>query len=562
MITKEKIFYKRQNLIVVISLLLFIFIAAKLFYLQVLQHATTNKYVDDIVNKEITEKTRRASILDRNNEILAMSVKKYTLYLDAKMIKDLNLIETKLKKYAIEISSQQHVQIQEKKSYIPIVHNLDTYIALQIQSEKLPGTGLESKYTRLYPEGKLACHILGIVNTDGTGLEGIEKFCNEHLVGKEVKHKQYKIGRRKIFADKLSLENDYNGNDVCLTIDKKLQFIAERALEEGLKSTKSKRAAAIIQNPHTGEILAMAALPNYDPNEKIPDISILRNGAITYVEEPGSTFKIVVLAGALEENIFKPTDKIDCENGKFKFGKQIISDHEGQKVISVSQVIEYSSNIGTAKIALQLGAQPFYKYIKMFGFDSLSGIDLNGEEKGLLQPPPKWSTRSLHTISFGQEIASTPLQTINSFSVIANGGLLLKPKIIKSIKDKDYNSQDVIRRVISEQTALKIRKILKGVVDNGTGKAAKIKDYTVGGKTGTAQKRDPLTNKYSEKHYVASFCGMVPALNPKIVILVFFDEPKGDYYASSVAAPVFAKIAREAAAYLKIEKDDVFEKNK
>jgi cell division protein FtsI (penicillin-binding protein 3) len=274
---------------------------------------------------------------------------------------------------------------------------------------------------------------------------------------------------------------------------------------------------------------------------------LLRNNAINYVVEPGSTFKVVVLAGILQENLFKVTDKINCENGKLEVAGQIIKDHEKQGVISVSQVIEYSSNIGTAKLALALGAERFYKYIKMFGFNSMTGIDLNGEEKGLLKPTAQWSKRSLHTISFGQEIATTPLQTVNAFSAIANGGVLLKPKIIKSIGDVNYQSKEVIRRVVSDATSYKMRQILKNVVDKGTGKSAKIKGYTVGGKTGTAQKIDPQTGKYSTKHYVASFCGMVPAMDPEIVILVMFDEPKGEYYAASVAAPVFAKIASKTA---------------
>ncbi|MDD5101511.1 MAG: penicillin-binding protein 2 [Endomicrobiaceae bacterium] len=554
--TKKRSVYLRQNFVVGFLFLLFLLIVIKLFYLQFIKHSDTDKYVDNIVNKELTEKPKRASILDRNGNILAMSVKKYTLFLDAKMIKNLSEIEQVLKSFNIEISQKQYKSIEEKKSYIPIAYNIDEYITLQIKSKKLAGLGLESKYIRQYPEGRMAAQTIGIVGSHGNGLEGIEKFCNKHLIGEEIKYKQYQIGSKKIFADKIIEDKKFEGSDVYLTIDRRLQFIAEQALEEGFISSKSKKAVAIIQNPYTGEILAMASLPNYNPEEKISDISLLRNGAISSVAEPGSTFKVVVLAGILEEKIFKSTDKINCENGKLEVAGQIIKDHEKQKIITVSQVIEYSSNIGTAKLALALGADNFYKYIKMFGFNSMTGIDLNGEEKGLLKPTSQWSKRSLHTISFGQEIATTPLQTINAFSAIANGGVLLKPKIIKSIGDKDYQSKEVIRRVISEDTAYKVRGILKNVVENGTGKIAKIKGYTVGGKTGTAQKIDRKTGKYSTKHYVASFCGMVPAINPKIVILVIFDEPQGEYYAASVAAPVFAKIAEQAMLYLNIEKDD------
>lgn len=553
---KTRNIYLRQNIVVGFLFLLFLLIVLKLFYLQFIKHSDTDKYVDNIVNKELTEKPKRGSILDRNGNNLAMSVKKYTVFLDAKMIKNLPKIEEILKSFSIEIPQKQYQAIEEKKSYIPVAFNIDEYIALQIKSKKIPGLGLESRYIRQYPEGSLASQTIGIVGAHGDGLEGVEKFCNKHLTGEEIKYKQYQVGSKKIFADKLVEENKYEGSDVCLTLDRKLQFIAEQALQEGMASTKSNKAVAIIQNPHTGEILAMASLPNYNPEDKISDISLLRNNAISYVVEPGSTFKVVVLAGILQENLFKVTDKINCENGKLEVAGQIIKDHEKQGVISVSQVIEYSSNIGTAKLALALGAERFYKYIKMFGFNSMTGIDLNGEEKGLLKPTAQWSKRSLHTISFGQEIATTPLQTVNAFSAIANGGVLLKPKIIKSIGDVNYQSKEVIRRVVSDATSYKMRQILKNVVDKGTGKSAKIKGYTVGGKTGTAQKIDPQTGKYSTKHYVASFCGMVPAMDPEIVILVMFDEPKGEYYAASVAAPVFAKIASKTAEYLNIEKDD------
>ncbi|MFA7074861.1 MAG: penicillin-binding protein 2, partial [Endomicrobiaceae bacterium] len=381
--TKKRNIYLRQNFIVGFLFLLFLLIVLKLFYLQFIKHSDTDKYVDDIINKELTEKPKRGSILDRNGNILAMSVKKYTVFLDAKMLKSLSEAEELLKSFNIKIPQKQYRLIDEKRSYIPVACNVDEYIALQIKSKKIPGIGLESKYIRQYPEGSLASQTIGIVGFRGQGLEGIEKFCNKHLTGEEIKYRQYQVGSKKIFADKLLEEEKYEGSDVFLTLDRKLQFIAEQALTEGMESTKSKKAVAIIQNPHTGEILAMASFPNYNPENKISDISLLRNNAISYVVEPGSTFKVVVLAGILQEQLLKPTDKINCENGKLEVAGQIIRDHEKQKIITVSQVIEFSSNIGTAKLALVLGEERFYRYIKMFGFNSMTGIDLNGEEKGL-----------------------------------------------------------------------------------------------------------------------------------------------------------------------------------
>jgi len=553
--------------IFLLSCLLFIFfiIIARAFYFQVFKFADTEKRADSTVNKEIIEKPKRGDILDRNGNILAMSVKKYSLFLDGKNINDTAKITKILNDAGIQLSKKQMTEINKKNRNIKITDDLDEISVEKIKENKKFLIGHEYKltyrYVRLYPETKMLSHVLGRVNSDGKGIEGIEKTCDNHLTGNSLKISAKEIGginKKRIYTETPN-ENSYYGKTVTLTIDKKIQFIAEQELQEGLKKNKAKHAVAIVQDPHSGEILAMVSLPNYNPGKKIKDISVLRNYAISGTLEPGSTFKIIALAGVLEEHLFKPTDRIDCMNGKMEIYKNVvISDHEKQKVISLARVMEVSSNIGTAKIALALGEDRFYKYIKIFGFDSKTGIELNGEENGALKPTKTWSGRSLHTISFGQEILTTPLQTVNSFSAIANNGLLLKPQIIKSIDSVQQSTQTVsIRRVVSEDTAFEIRKILKGVVDNGTGLGAKIEGYTVGGKTGTAQKIDKTTGKYSKKHYVSSFCGMIPAMEPKLVILVLFDEPQGDYYASSVAAPVFAKIAQRTMQYLNIPKDDI-----
>ena len=553
-----KSFFSRQNFIIFIIYFLFLTIIAKLAYLQIFDYYNLNKYANNVVYKESTEKQKRGSILDRNGNVLAMSVKRYKLYLDAKMIKDLKEIEDFLKKFNITLDSLHKELIKQKKSYIPVQNNLSEQTALEIESAKIEGIGLESTYSRVYPEKKLAAHVIGKVNSQEIGTYGIEKFCNNQLTGENIKRSQYKIGGKKVFSDSLSDKNYDTANDIKLTIDRKLQFIVEEELENGLKKTKSKKAVAIIQNPHNGEILAMASLPTYNPNEPVKDLNALKNGAISNAAEPGSTFKIVIVSAVLEEGLFKLYDKVNCENGKMKVAGQIIRDHDKQKIITVKQILEYSSNIGTAKLALKLGEEKFYKYIRLFGFNSMTGIELTGEEKGLLATTDRWSKRSLHTISFGQEMFATPLQTVNAFSTIANGGVLLKPRIIKSIGEKQYDSPEPVRRVIDQDTAYKVRQALEGVIKNGTGKSAKISGYSVGGKTGTAQKFDMQLKKYSKKHYMASFCGMIPAMNPEIVILVIFDEPgSADYYASSVAAPVFAKIAERATEYLKITPDQI-----
>lgn len=589
----------RQLIIVVFIYLLFIAIILKLAHLQIIQYSEKYETVHNTVYKEKIEEQKRGSILDRNGKTLSTSIKKYTVYLDAKMITDLSAIEKLLAKHNIFLNDKDRKAIENKKRYIPIEENISEYTILQINKEiseelkkendkerqtkkeikknkrdkekkefylnelkkinknKFAGLAMRSTYKRVYPEKNLAAHVIGKVNSENIGTYGIEKFCNEQLIGEDIKRQLYTIGNKKIFSDSLSEKQIEQSNNITLTIDRKLQFIVEEELENGLKKTKSKKGIAIIQNPHNGEILAMASFPNYNPAEKVSKLEYLKNNAISNSAEPGSTFKIVVLAAVLEEGLFKLADKINCENGKFNVYGQIISDHDKQKIITVQQVIERSSNIGTAKLALKLGEEKFYQYIKLFGFNSLTGIELTGEEKGILKTTDNWSKRSLHTLSFGQELFVTPLQTINAYSAIANGGVLLKPKIIKSIGNTDYTKVEEVRRVVSEDTAYKVRQALVGVVTDGTGKSAQVKGYSVGGKTGTAQKFDPTLKKYSKKHYMTSFCGIIPAMNPELVILVIYDEPEGEYYASSVTAPVFSKIAQRAVEYLKIKPDIV-----
>lgn len=550
---------KRKVIVVSLILLFVCLIIIKLFYLQIIKHSSTGNYVNKIVNIKSIQKPRRGFIFDRNGNLLASSIRKYIVFLDGKMIKnkDIEKVRNFLKEYNIEINDNHIEKIKKgKSSYIPIAKGIDETIVLDIQKHLIDGIGFEQQYIRQYPEGRLASHIIGKTDFEGVGTAGIEGYCNGILSGEEIVYKKYTIGNKKIFAEEIQDDENINGKDICLTIDRRLQFILEQELKEALKKTKSSKAVGIIENPNNGEILAMASVPDFDPNGKIKSNEQLKNNAVSLVIEPGSTFKIVVLSACLEEKKLKPTDKINCENGKFKVADGYIRDHEKQKIISVARAIEVSSNIGSAKMAMILESKLFYEYIKKFGFNSKSGIDLNGEEKGLLKEVKNWSGRSLHTISFGQEISTTPLQIINAFCAIANGGTLLKPKIIKSIDNEDLPGKNIVRTVISEETASKVRKILKGVIDNGTGKSAKVDGYSVAGKTGTAQKRDPKTGKYSTEHYYASFCGMIPADKPEIVILVALDEPSGSYYAASVVAPVFNKIAQRALDYLKIPMDE------
>ena len=350
------------------------------------------------------------------------------------------------------------------------------------------------------------------------------------------------------------------GDDLVLTIDEVIQYITERELDAAVEGHNAAGGIGIVMKPYSGEILAMAVNPKFNPNT--PDkygAGQWRNRAITDVYEPGSTFKIVTASGALEEKLISPNEIIHDGSRSMNFGGGVIHDpHPKGEPMSFKDVISHSSNIGAAKIGIRLGKERLYKYIKAFGFGDKSGIDLPGEVKGIVRNPSVWSGRSLATISMGQEIGVTPVQLIAAMSAIANGGWLVKPHIVSEIIDVNGNAKktntEIVRRAISESTSRKMVEILKSVVsDEGTGKLADIAGFTSAGKTGTAQKIDPETGRYSKNRFVSSFVGFVPADSPEIVILIIVDEPKGVAWGGSVAAPVFKSVAGQTLQYLHIE---------
>jgi cell division protein FtsI (penicillin-binding protein 3) len=496
-------------------------------------------------------------ICDRLGRILAMSVKEYTLFFDFNQIDDIKTVENGLRKVNITVSPG--VLASEKDaSFVPVARGLDMATMQRIKELDLKGVGFVAGYDRQYPEGKMACHLLGVVGKDGNGLEGVELLANASLSGEKITDLRYRDGRGREISDKLVDPKDLRGANVYLTIDGNLQFIAEQEIEKAWKEARAKRAMVIIQDPRSGEILAMASRPAYMPGDHSG--AVLKNPVISDIFEPGSTFKLVTAAAALEEKAIKPTETIWCEDGKYNVFGHTINDHEKKGFLTIAQIFEYSSNIGSAKIGQRLGKETLYRYIRQFGFNSLSGIDLPGEAKGLLKKPDTWSGLSLPIISFGQEVGATALQITNAYSAVANGGMLMEPKVIAEIKSPGgqtvYRAEKrAIRRVCSPEVAQQMKAMMQGVVDEGTGLMAKVPGYSVGGKTGTAQKRDPRTGRYSVSCYVASFCGVIPLSNPRLTIFVLLDEPQGDYYAASRAAPVFNRIASRAVHHLKIDPD-------
>lgn len=545
---------------VIISMLLLSAVAARLFFLQVWHHEEISKRVDRIVMRERPQMPCRGMIFDNHGKVLAMSVKSYSIFADANMISDPQFVENELKKVNVNIP-RNLLCGGNRSSYIPLASGLDTNTVDRVKALKLPGIGFESGFKRQYPEGKMACHLLGVVGKDLNGLEGVEFFANSYLTGEKVNNLNYRDGRGREISERLLDSHDLRGADVTLTIDRNIQHIAEQEVERAWQESKAKKAIIIVQDPQNGKILAMACRPAFDPGDFSGSWNAMRNPAVSDVFEPGSTFKAVTAAAALQEKLVKRSEVIWCEDGKYKIYDHTINDHEKRGLLTFDQILAYSSNIGFAKISQRIGKDKMYQYIRQFGFNTTTGIDLPGEARGLLREPSKWSGLSLPTISFGQEIGVTAIQMINAYSAIFNGGNLMEPTVIETIKSPRgeilYGPEKrVVRRVVSEDAAAQLRQMMIGVVENGTGAMAKVPFYSVGGKTGTAQKRDPATKRYSSSNYVASFCGAIPAASdPRLVILVVLDEPKGDYWASSRAAPVFSRVAFRSVSCLGIDPD-------
>ncbi|HWR90337.1 MAG TPA: penicillin-binding protein 2, partial [Dissulfurispiraceae bacterium] len=417
---------------------------------------------------------------------------------------------------------------------------------------------------RFYPKGNLASHIIGHVNVDGAGLEGVERQYDRYLnakaeetyVERDAKGNELSEGTRK----------EIRGNNVVLTIDEGLQFILEKKLDAAVEQWKADSATAIMMDPYTGEILAMASRPTYDANEPgSVKAAQRRNRGITDCYEPGSTFKIIVGTAALEERVVKPDMKFDCSAGNVEVGGRKIKDAHRHGVLTFKEVIQKSSNVGSIKIGLLLGKEKVYEYIKKYGFGEKTGIDLMGEVSGWVRTPEKWSGMSIGAISIGQEIAVTPLQVLRAYSVIANGGFLVKPHVVAEVFSPDgkllYEAAPETMRIISEKNANIFKDILKTVtIEGGTATQAAVNGNEVAGKTGTAQKMDPVTKRYSRDRFISSFVGFVPAGDPRIAMIIIINEPRGQIYGGVVAAPVFRDIANEALSYLRIPRDDSQEK--
>lgn len=516
----------------------------------------------------------RGNIYDRNGKILAMSVPYYSLYIDSWKVnhqkKKDPLYPEKLKKELTAILHINPEEIEKKlqKRYPLIKKELSIEEYEALSKKNLPGTVFLPSYKRIYPGGKLACHILGFAGTDGNGLEGVELYYDNILKGQKGVSLILRDGTGElIYSVERKISPPVPGKDIYLTIDTNLQYIVEEEIEHVFHKYNAASVSSIVIDYTTGEILALANKPDYDLNN--PDRyspSERRNRAITDLFEPGSTFKIVTAAAALEEGIISPDDVFDCENGKWFIRNHYLRDVHPYGKLRVREIIEKSSNIGTVKIAMKLGEKKLYEYCKKFGFGELTGIDLPGEIKGILRPLNLWSGYSITAVPIGQEVGINALQSIKAMAVIANGGYRIQPHIVKEFREPKTGT--VIpwsgyekKQVLSPQTCKILRDILQDVTSpEGTAPLASIPGYSISGKTGTAQKS--INGRYSKDKFVASFIGFLNDKGANLLILVKVDEPKPVYYGGLVAAPVFKNIMWRSLQHLDIPPDKFEEEPK
>ncbi len=549
---KEKV---RSYIVYVVFFTLFLSLFLRLAYLQIVKKDFLFRLAKKQHLKIIPVRGERGNIFDIKMRLLATDINSYSVYVDPFLVSD----STRLAEVLSSALSLQKDKVYRKLSrdsrFVWIKRHISFAEKQKIEDicRRYKGVGLLTEKKRFYPQAQLMGQVLGGVNVDDEGIEGVERFYNRYLAGKK--------GWASVIRDSSSQEvfiypelvNFQRGMDIVLTIDAQIQYWVEKYLAQTIEKFTAKGGSVVVMDAYDGSILALANYPFCDPNrfgKYPPDIG--RNKAVTDVFEPGSVFKIVTLVGALQENLFKLDDKIFCENGIFKIPGSILHDWRPYGELSFKDVFKKSSNIGVAKIAAALGKNKLYRYIRRLGFGERTGVDIAGESPGLLKSPERWSKTSPYIIPIGQEVGVTVLQLARAMCVIANGGYLVKPHILDKLSapygfEKKFSLKKV--RVIPQAVAQAAKNILIEVVNDGTGRLAKIDGITIGGKTGTAQKFDKKIHRYSSHAYRASFVGFVEKNSKVFVVCVSIDEPKRSHFGGVVAAPLFKKIAEKLIVY-------------
>lgn len=501
----------------------------------------------------VTLPARRGAILDRDSRELALSSKTYSIYADPKIIEAPKTTSRKIAKILGHYGPTVYSKIRDKnRRFVWIDRVVDEERAAQVKALGIRGISIVQEWKRVYPNETILSHTMGFLGSEGQALEGLELQYDEQLRGNEKKVSVRRDARgRPLVADGLLFQENADGHDLRLTVDAEIQYMLESQLQEAVNEFEADSAVGIVLDAQTSAIRAMATVPTFDANRALrvrPEAR--RNRSITDTFEPGSTMKTFVVAAALRERKIHANSKYFCENGSFKVNDRIIREADSSHRfgwLTVSEILAFSSNIGTAKIAMEIGDESLRNTLADFGFAGRLGVDLPGEARGSMLPLP-WSSHLLSNVSFGHGIAATPLQVANAYAAIANGGYLNTPYVVEGIRDPETGREvetqtRLIRRVLTEEESAQMRLMLSGVTSQGTGTNAKVNGFIVGGKTGTAQKVNPKGRGYLPGAYISSFAGFIPASNPKFVIYIAVDQPRKAYYGSQVAAPIFSRVA-------------------
>lgn len=535
-------------------------VCCRLVQMQVLHYGDYVQRALRQQSRTITVEPRRGIIYDRNGSELAMSIDVESVFAVPSEIPDQESTASILAK-VLNLDPQEIVaRMKQSRNFAWVARKVDAETSARVRTLGLRGIYFRNEPKRFYPKRELAAQLLGYVGLDDEGLGGIEREFNDDLQGIPGRELISVDARRKWFG---RVERQPEpGQNLVLTIDGTIQYIAERELAQGIQETKAIAGTVVVQNPRTGEILALANFPTFNPNvfNQVPK-EALKNRAVSDVYEPGSVFKIVTYSAAFEQNLARPEELIDCQNGSINVFGMRIRDHERLGTVTIAEALAHSSDVAAIKVGMRLGNERLDHYIRAYGFGATTGVELPGETRGLAKPVNRWSKVSIGAISMGQEIGVTPLQVISMISTIANDGVYTPPRIVAGELQPNAGPKPVMfhpaqqRRVVSPETAVKMKKMMEGVVLFGTARRAALEGYSVAGKTGTAQKVDPKSGTYSKTKYIASFVGFAPVNEPAVTIAVILDSAEGLHQGGQVSAPVFRRIAQQVLEYMHVPHD-------
>lgn len=535
-------------------------ILTRLFCLQVVDYHWLERKADRQQSRTIEVTAPRGVIYDRHLHPLAMSLEVDSVFAMGSQLVDPARAARQLAR-ALHLDARDLAgRLEATRGFCWVARKVTAEQARRVRALHLRGVYFEKEGNRFYPKGRLAAQVLGYVGMDGSGLGGLELEFDRELRG-HAGQELVEVDAHGRAYHQVELAPE-PGESLVLTLDQNIEYIAQQELNRAMAATHARRGTVIVENPANGQILAMANAPSFNPNDyRSTPQADMSDAAITDVYEPGSVFKLVTLSAALDQHLARPDELVNCQMGSILVGGRIIHDHARYGLLTVSQILVDSSDVGAIKLGLRLGDQRFYDYIRGFGFGQATGIALPGESRGMVRPPSHWTKMSIGALSMGQEIAVTPLQVAGLAATIADGGVYHSPRVILDRFRGDAPASVPAapelagQRVVSAETANEMKAMMEQVILAGTGREAQLDGYTAGGKTGTAQKVDPGTHAYSKNHYVASFAGFAPLRDPAVAILVVLDSPVGQHEGGEVAAPVFRAVAQRVLPYLGVPHD-------